>query len=116
MEMWCPDDVERDSWDWARPPTGREHDSTLQSGVEAPRQFQRSLSRLDFCCCCVLLSFVYGECCVMCGARGVRVVRADCTYERDSLAGALPQLSNLENGKQKRFKNNYFCTLMDDSH
>ena len=28
------------------------HDSTLQSGVEAPRQLKRSLPRLYYCCCC----------------------------------------------------------------
>ena len=31
---------------------GGEHDSTLQSGVEAPRLLKRSLSRLYCCCCC----------------------------------------------------------------
>ena len=49
--MWCLYDMERDSWDWV----GREHASTLQSGVEAPRLLKRSLPRLYFCCCCVLL-------------------------------------------------------------
>ena len=29
-----------------------EHDSTPQSGVEAPRLLKRSLSRWDCCCCC----------------------------------------------------------------
>ena len=29
---------------------GREHDSTPQSGVEAPRLLKRSLSRLYYCC------------------------------------------------------------------
>ena len=38
MEMWCHDDIGRDSWDWVGPPAwGREHDSTRQSGVEAAR-------------------------------------------------------------------------------
>ena len=32
------------------PLLGREHDSTLQSGVEAPRLLKRSLSRLCYCC------------------------------------------------------------------
>ena len=31
---------------------GREHDSSPQSGVEAPRLVRRSLSRLYYCCCC----------------------------------------------------------------
>ena len=30
---------------------GREHASTPQSGVEAPRLLKRSLPRLDCCCC-----------------------------------------------------------------
>ena len=37
MEMWCPDDIGRDSWDWVGPPAWGEHASTPQSGVEAPR-------------------------------------------------------------------------------
>ena len=30
---------------------GREHDSTLQKGVEAPGPLKRSLARLSYCCC-----------------------------------------------------------------
>ena len=37
MEMWCPDDIGRDSWDWVGPLAWGEHASTPQSGVEAPR-------------------------------------------------------------------------------
>ena len=33
-------------------PLGREHDSTLHSGVDAPRLLKRSVHRLDYCCCC----------------------------------------------------------------
>ena len=45
MEMWCLDDMARDSWDWVGPPArGREHDSTPQKW--APRLLKRSLSRL----------------------------------------------------------------------
>ena len=40
MELLCLDDIGQDSWD------GGEHDSTPQSGVEAPRLLKRSLSRL----------------------------------------------------------------------
>ena len=50
-EMWCPDDIGRDNWDWVGPPAWRGHDSTSQSGVEAPRQLKWSLSRLCCCCC-----------------------------------------------------------------
>ena len=44
MEMWCPDDKGRDSWDWVGPPASPEW-------VEAPRLLKRSLSRLYYCCC-----------------------------------------------------------------
>ena len=37
MEMWCPDDIGRDGWDWVGPPAWVRHASTPQSGVEAPR-------------------------------------------------------------------------------
>ena len=50
MEIWCPDDIGRDNWDWGRLP-GRERASAPQSGVEAPRLLKRSLPRL-YCCCC----------------------------------------------------------------
>ena len=43
MEMWCPDDIGRAQLGlgWAAC-LGREHPSTLQSGVEAPRLLKRS--------------------------------------------------------------------------
>ena len=34
MEMWCPDDKGRDSWDWVGPPAWERAASTPQSGVE----------------------------------------------------------------------------------
>ena len=40
---------------------GREHDSTPQSGVKAPRLFKRSSPRLHCCCCCC-----FGNCLVGC--------------------------------------------------
>ena len=52
MEMWCPDDIGRDSWDRVGPPAWGEHASTPQSGVDAPRLLKRSFSRLYYCCCC----------------------------------------------------------------
>ena len=45
-EMWSPDGIGRDSWDGGGHPLGREHDSTLQSGVEAPRLLKRSLHQI----------------------------------------------------------------------
>ena len=72
MEMWCPDDTGRDSWDWVGRVLGREHASTHQSGVEAPRLLKRSLPRL-YCCCCV-----YCVCCACacgCGGGGAAVDR-----------------------------------------
>ena len=44
------DDMGRDSWDWVGPPAWREHASTPQSGVGAPRLLKRSLSRMYYCC------------------------------------------------------------------
>ena len=41
------------------------HDSTPQSGVEAPHLLKRSLPRLYYCCCC----FGHGFRCAMCGTR-----------------------------------------------
>ena len=53
MEMWCPDDIGRDSWDLGLGRLlGGEHASTPQSGVEAPRLLKQSLPRLYYCCCC----------------------------------------------------------------
>ena len=37
MEMWCPDDIGRIAGIGLGRLLGREHASTLQSGVEAPR-------------------------------------------------------------------------------
>ena len=52
MEMWCPDDIGRDSWDSVGPNAwGR---ACFDSWVEAPRLSKRSLSRLSYCCCFVL--------------------------------------------------------------
>ena len=44
---------------------GREHDSTSQSGVEAPRLLKRSLPRLYYCGCCCVLLCVDVCCCVV---------------------------------------------------
>ena len=65
MEMWCPGDIGRDSWDWVGPPAWREHASTPQSGVEAPRLLKRSLLRL-YCCCCVVVLLCVVVCCCCC--------------------------------------------------
>ena len=61
MEMWCLDDIRRDSWDWVGRLLGGEHASTPQSGVEAPRLLKRSLPRLYGCCCCVCCC-CFGKC------------------------------------------------------
>ena len=71
MEMWCPDDIGWDSWDWVGPPAWGEHASTPQSGVEAPRLLKWSLTRLYYCCCCCccccccLLLFLLFFCCFL---------------------------------------------------
>ena len=50
MEMWCPDDIGRIAGIGLGRLLRREHASTPQSGVEAPRLLKRSLPRL-YCCC-----------------------------------------------------------------
>ena len=46
---------------------GREHDSTPQSEVEAPRLLSRSLPRLDCCCCRCCWLLVVGRRLLLCG-------------------------------------------------
>ena len=53
MEMWSPDEVGRVGWVGLGHVLGREHDSTLQSGVHAPRLLKRSLC-VVVCVVCVL--------------------------------------------------------------
>ena len=71
MEMWCPDNVRRDSWElgWA---TYLEHGSTPQSGVEAPRLLNTEPSQIElllvvwlFGCLVVLLFGVLLFCLVV---------------------------------------------------
>ena len=53
MEMWCPDDIGRDSWDWVGPPAWGE--SMLQLprvGWRLLACLKRSLPRLYYGCCC----------------------------------------------------------------
>ena len=44
MEMWCPDDIGRDSWDWVGPPAWVRACFNSR-GVEAPCLLKRSLPR-----------------------------------------------------------------------
>ena len=55
----------RDSWDWVGRLLGKEHASTSQSGVEAPRLLKRSLSRLFVCLfvCFFVVFVVFVVCC-----------------------------------------------------
>ena len=64
MEMWCLDDIGRDSWDWVEPLAWVRACFNSQSGVEAPRLLKRSLPRLYYCCCVVVV-LLFG-CCVVC--------------------------------------------------
>ena len=48
-----------DSWDWFGRLLGGEHDSTPQSGVEAPGLLKRSLSGLYCCCFCFVFVVVF---------------------------------------------------------
>ena len=85
-------DIRRDSWDWVGPPAreGRQHASTPQSGVEAPRLSKTEplqivlllllllLLVLYYCCCCLghVFNSVYGHHCdddaTVTGARSPR--------------------------------------------
>ena len=65
--MLCQDDIGRDSWDWVGPLLGREHDSTPQGEVEAPRLSKTEppqivllwlLLFLVCCCWCVVVVVV----------------------------------------------------------
>ena len=50
--MWCLDDTGRIAGIGLGHLFGTEHDSTPQSGVEAPRLLKQSLPRSDHCGCC----------------------------------------------------------------
>ena len=58
-EMWCPDDIKRDRWDWVGPPPWEKAWFNPPEWGQAPRLLKRSLPRLD-CCCWELL---VGVCC-----------------------------------------------------
>ena len=72
MEMWCPDDIGRDSWDWVGPPAwGRACFNSLEWGVgsspvktEPPQILFVVVCCCLLLCCCVLL-FVVVRCCVV---------------------------------------------------
>ena len=49
MELWCLDDIGRESWDWIVPPT--QERAWLNSPVWSSPVKKRSLSRLCDCCC-----------------------------------------------------------------
>ena len=52
MQMWCPDDIGRDSWDWVGPPAwGRACFNSPEWGGGSSPVKKRSLSRLYYCCC-----------------------------------------------------------------
>ena len=87
MEMWCPDDIGRDSWDswdWVGPPAWvRACDNSPEwCGGSSPVK-KRSLPRLYYCCCCggggvaVAVAVVVRCCvrgrgvCVRCGVCGM---------------------------------------------
>ena len=82
MEMWCldPHRARYLGLVGLGHQLGREHDSTPQSGVEAPRLSKRSLSRLFcFCCCCCCVVYV---CVEVWGTRRVYIRNAPCVYIR----------------------------------
>ena len=64
----------------------RGHDSTRQSGVEAPRVSKRSLARLDCCCCC---------CCCLRRSLMWVYVHSTPAMQRQSLRRILPVTEHL---------------------
>ena len=71
MEMWCPDDIGRDSWDWVGPPAWE------RACFNSPQWGQSSspvktapplivlLLLLLCCCCCVDVGLLLCCCCVV---------------------------------------------------
>ena len=60
MEMWCPDDIGRDSWDWVGPPAWVRacFNSPEWGGGSLP--VKTDLSRLYYCCCCCCCCCCFG--------------------------------------------------------
>ena len=63
MEMWCPVDIGRHSWDWVGPPTWeREHASTPRMGwrlLASPDCISVVVVIVVVCCCgCFLIFFI----------------------------------------------------------
>ena len=57
MEMWCPDDIGRDSWDWVGPPAWERacfNSPECGGGGSSPVKTE-PLPRLCYCCCCLRL-------------------------------------------------------------
>ena len=73
MEMWCPDNIGRDSWDWVGPPAWVRacFNSPEWSGGSSP--VKTELPRLYYCCCCLRHDegCAYGVC--VCACAHVRV-------------------------------------------
>ena len=62
MEMWCLDDVGRDSWDWVGSPTWESMIQLPRVEMEAPRLLQRSLTQVGLLLLLLLLLVVvWGE-------------------------------------------------------
>ena len=61
MEMWCPDDIGRDSWDWVGPPAWERacFNSPERGGGSSP--VKTELPRLYYCCCCCCLGHVFNS-------------------------------------------------------
>ena len=55
MEVWCPDDIGRDSWDWVGPPAWERACFNSRVGWRLLTCLKRSLPRLYQCCCCCWL-------------------------------------------------------------
>ena len=69
MEMWCPDDIGRDSWDWVGPPAwGRTcFNSPEWGGSSSPVKTEppQIVLLLLLLCCCVVVVLLLCCCCVV---------------------------------------------------
>ena len=54
MEMWCPDDIGRDSWDWVGPPAC--FNSPEWGGGSSPVKTEPPQIVLLLLCCCLFVS------------------------------------------------------------
>ena len=102
MEMWCPDDIGRDSWDWVGPPSwGRAcFNSPEWGGGSSPVKTEPlQIVLLLLLCCCVLLCVVVCCCVLLC------VVVVCCCCSEESMNQGLNSEEDAEKSCKHTAKN-----------